>query len=216
MIAKRAFDIVLSAVGLVVLSPLLLGIAALVKLEDGGAVFYRGRRIGCGGRPFRMFKFRSMAVNAEQLGGPSTADRDPRITRIGARLRKYKLDELPQLISVLIGDMSLVGPRPEVEQYVDLMTPEERLILTVRPGITDWATLWNSDEGAVLAGAADPEAAYVTLIRPEKIRLQLAYVRNRSFWTDVTIVARTLAGIVLRTKPAALELRAARGTGERA
>lgn len=137
-----------------------------------------------------------MVVDAERLGGPSTADDDPRITRIGKLLRKYKLDELPQLINVLKGEMSLVGPRPEVPHYVNMYTDEERAILTVRPGLTDWASIWNPDEGAVLAGSPDPENTYMERIRPEKLRLQLKYVRERSFWNDIVILFLTLRALV--------------------
>jgi lipopolysaccharide/colanic/teichoic acid biosynthesis glycosyltransferase len=175
--------------------------AVLIKLEDGGLIFYRGLRIGRHGKPFRIFKFRTMVVNAEKIGGPSTADDDPRITSIGKILRKYKLDELPQLINVLIGDMSLVGPRPEVQQYVDMFTEQEKAILSVRPGITDWASISNPDEGAVLAGSLDPEKTYLEKIRPEKVRLQLEYVRRHSFWVDITIIGQTLATILFRGKP---------------
>jgi lipopolysaccharide/colanic/teichoic acid biosynthesis glycosyltransferase len=204
---KRLFDVIVSAAGLALLSPVLLALAAVIKLDDGGSVFYRGERVGRGGRPFRVAKFRTMRVDAESMGGSSTAADDVRITRVGHWLRKSKLDELPELLNVLWGDMSLVGPRPEVERYVRLMSEEERSILSVRPGLTDWATLWNSDEGAVLAGASDPEKTYLELIRPEKIRLQLEYVRRRSFWTDLVILWQTLGAIVLRTKPEALRLR---------
>ena len=204
---KRALDLAASAIGLALSSPVLLVIAVLIKLSDGGPIFYRGFRVSRDGVPYRVLKFRTMVVDAERRGGPSTADHDSRITVIGRVLRKYKLVEIPQLISVLIGDMSLVGPRPEVERYVRLLTDEERVILSVRPGLTDWATLWNSDEGAVLAGAADPERAYLELIRPEKIRLQLEYVRRRSFWVDLVILVQTVMTVVLRTKPEALRLR---------
>jgi len=207
VILKRLFDLVAAVAGLVVLGPVLLTVATLVKLGDGGPVFYRGVRVGRHGRPFRVYKFRTMRVDAEKIGGPSTAADDARITRVGRWLRRSKLDELPELINVLVGDMSLVGPRPEVEHYVRLMTDEERVILSVRPGLTDWATLWNSDEGAALAGAADPEQAYLELIRPEKIRLQLEYVKRRAFWIDLVILVQTLMAIVLRTKPEALRLR---------
>lgn len=196
-VLKRGSDLVLAAGGLLAVAPVLLLIAALVRLEDGGPVFYRGIRVGRHGRPFRIFKFRTMVVNAERLGGPSTAADDPRITRIGRVLRKHKLDELPQLLNVLAGDMSFVGPRPEVEQYVQLFAAEEMAILSVRPGITDWASLWNPDEGAVLAGSPDPERTYLEKIRPEKIRLQLEYVRRRSFWTDLSIIIETLGTVLL-------------------
>lgn len=195
---KRLFDVVVSFCGLAVLSPVLLWVAWAIRREDGGPVFYRGERTGLNGRPFRIFKFRTMVVDAEKMGAASTADDDPRITRAGKRLRKYKLDELPQLINVLTGDMSLVGPRPEVKRYTDLYEGEERAILTVRPGITDWASIWNSDEGALLAGQADPDRYYEEHIRPEKIRLQLRYVRERSFRTDLSILAETLRVILRR------------------
>lgn len=203
-LTKRTLDVICSFVGLVLLSPLLVAVALAIKLQDGGSVFYRGVRIGRNGTPFRIFKFRTMVLDAERLGGPSTAGDDPRLTKVGRFLRKYKLDELPQLLNVLAGEMSLVGPRPEVPQYVALFTPEERSILSVRPGITDWASLWNSDEAAVLAGSSDPERTYLEKIRPEKIRLQLEYVRKRSFWVDLSILFQTLALIVLRKKPQAL------------
>lgn len=193
---KRLFDIASSLFGLIVLSPFLCGLAYRIKKEDGGPVFYRGIRVGRHGRPFRIFKFRTMVVNAEKLGGPSTADDDPRITKIGMFIRKYKLDELPQLINVLKGEMSFVGPRPEVHHYVNMFTEEEKAILTVRPGITDWASKWNPDEGAILAGSQDPEKTYMEKIRPEKIRLQLKYIRERSFWVDLKIIFQTLATIL--------------------
>jgi lipopolysaccharide/colanic/teichoic acid biosynthesis glycosyltransferase len=143
-----------------------------------------------------MFKFRTMIVDAEKKGGSCTADDDPRLTNFGRKLRKYKLDELPQLFNVFKGDMSLVGSRPEVQHYTDMYTDEEKAILSVRPGITDWATLWNPDEGAVLAGAEDPEEAYRRLIRPTKIKLQLQYVRERSFAKDLKIILQSLLLII--------------------
>ena len=198
---KRAVDIVVGAVGLVLLSPLFAGIAVLVKMGSPGVAFYRGVRVGRYGKPFHMLKFRTLVVDAEQIGGSSTADDDPRVTRVGKLLRKYKLDELPQLINVLKGDMSLVGPRPEVPHYVQMFTDEEQAILSVRPGITDWATLWNPDEGAVLAGSADAEKAYMEKIRPTKLRLQLNYVRTQSFWGDIKILAWTVSAILLKVRP---------------
>ncbi len=205
--AKRLFDIVFALLGLVLTLPLFAVIAFLIKRDSEGPVFYRAPRVGKDGKPFKMLKFRTMVANADKIGGPSTANDDPRITRVGRFLRRYKLDELPQLINVLKGEMSFVGPRPEVQQYVDMYTEEEKAILTVKPGITDWASLWNSDEGAVLAGSPDPEKAYLELIRPTKIKLQLEYVRRRSFLTDLGILLRTVMAVVCRsTSPAVSEL----------
>lgn len=201
---KRTFDIAVAAVGLVLLAPLMLGLAGAIKLASPGPVFYRGVRVGRGGRPFRMFKFRSMVVDADRRGGPSAADGDPRITPIGQFMRRHKLDELPQLLNVLTGDMSLVGPRPEVPFYVDMFTEEERLILSVRPGITDFATLWNPDEGAMLAQSSDPERTYFEQIRPGKIARQLEYVQRKSFATDMKILVMTVAAVLGRRPPETL------------
>ena len=196
--SKWVFDIIFSFLGLVILSPVFLVILILVKLEDGGPVFYRGVRVGRFGKPFRMFKFRTMVLHADKIGGPSTADDDPRITKVGGIIRKYKLDEIPQLINVLRGEMSLVGPRPEVQYYVNMFSEEEKAILSVRPGITDWASLWNPNEGAVLAGSPDPEDTYMKKIRPEKIRLQLKYVKEHSPFIDLKIIFLTLNKIFKR------------------
>jgi lipopolysaccharide/colanic/teichoic acid biosynthesis glycosyltransferase len=196
--AKRFFDIMVSAVGLLFLSLIFFFIAWRIRQEDGGPVFYRGERAGLHGKPFRIFKFRTMVVDAEKLGASSTSDDDERITRIGKFLRKYKLDELPQLINVLVGDMSLVGPRPEVKKFTDMYTKEEMAILSVRPGITDWASIWNPDEGAILAGSIDPDRDYLEKIRPKKIRLQSKYVREQSFWTDIKIIFLTLKVIIFK------------------
>jgi len=195
---KKTVDIIIASIGFIVLSPLLVWIAWRIFVEDHGPIFYRGERIGLLGKPFRIFKFRTMVVDAEKLGVSSTSDDDPRITRIGRVLRKYKLDELPQLINVLLGDMSLVGPRPEVKKFTDLYTEEEKAILTVRPGITDWASIWNPDEGALLAGSSDPDKDYLEKIRPEKIRLQLKYVSEQSFLTDIRIIILTLKTILMK------------------
>ncbi|MBI4703917.1 MAG: sugar transferase [Deltaproteobacteria bacterium] len=201
---KRVFDVVASAAGLAALGPVLVGIAAAIVAQDGGPVFYRGVRVGRGGMPFRIFKFRTMVVGAENLGGSSTAASDRRVTRIGDLIRRYKVDELPQLINVLVGDMSLVGPRPEVQRFVDLFSDEERAILSVRPGMTDWASIWNRDEGAVIekSGIADPDEAYAQVIRPTKIRLQLKYVRDRSLATDVKLILRTIRAVLDRSHDA--------------
>lgn len=197
---KRSFDIVVALIGLFFVSPIMILIAVLIKVDSRGPVFYRGVRVGMRGQLFRVFKFRTMVLNADKIGGSSTPDDDPRITRMGKILRKHKLDELPQLLNVLTGDMSLVGPRPEVQHYVDMYTEKEKVILSIRPGITDWASLWNPDEGAILAGSPDPEKAYLEEIRPEKLRLQLEYVAKRSFSTDITIILRTLDAIVFKRK----------------
>jgi lipopolysaccharide/colanic/teichoic acid biosynthesis glycosyltransferase len=204
---KRLFDILCSAVGLVLLSLLLLWAAWRIHREDGGPVFYRGERAGLHGKIFRIFKFRTMVVNAEKLGGSSTSDDDPRITCIGLKLRKYKVDELPQLINVFLGDMSLVGPRPEVKYYTDMFTGEEKAILGIRPGITDWASLWNPDEGSLLAGAADPDRAYEELIRPTKLKLQLEYARNHSLCSDLKIIFLTLLAIIRPQSRSLMEIK---------
>lgn len=194
---KRLFDILFSVATLVLLSPLFLLVALLIKLGSPGPILYRSRRAGRGGTPFCLRKFRTMVVNADRIGGPSTSVDDPRVTRMGRFLRKYKLDELPQFTNVLKGEMSLVGPRPEVLSEVERYTPEERRLLTVAPGITDWASIQFHNEGEILKGAADPHKAYRQLIRPEKIRLGLEYVRNHSLLIDLKILRatfRTLLG----------------------
>jgi len=179
-----------------VLSPLMMGVAICVKLDSPGPVFYRGKRAGQHNRDFRIFKFRSMATDAEKMGGASTAGGDPRITRSGRFIRRYKIDELSQLINVLLGDMSLVGPRPEILHYTNDYQGEARDILSVRPGITDWASIWNPDEASVLEGADDPDRAYELLIQPTKLQLQLRYVRHRTFLTDIRILLYTIWKIV--------------------
>ncbi len=190
---KRLLDIIISFFGLALTSLFLLIIAILIKFTSKGPVFYRGARVGYRGKPFRIFKFRTMVEKAEELGGPSTAGDDPRLTKIGKSLKKYQLDELPQLINVIKGEMSLVGPRPEVKMYVDMMLKGERdTILSVRPGMTDLASLWNFHEGEILRGSSDPEKAYMEKIRPEKIRLQMEYVKNRSFLLDLKIILKTI------------------------
>ena len=194
---KRLFDIIFSSVGLIIISPFLLIIAVLIKLNSKGSVFYRGERIGKLGKPFKIFKFRTMIENADKLGGPSTSSDDPRLIKIGPFLKKYQLDELPQLINVLKGEMSLVGPRPEVKIYVDMMSKEERnSILSIKPGMTDLASLWNFHEGEILKGSQYPEKTYIEKIRPTKIKLQLEYVKTRSFWLDLKIILKTLKSAI--------------------
>lgn len=199
-LAKRTFDASLAAVGLVIVSPILAGISVAIKSGSTGPLFYRGTRVGLDGKPFPMLKFRTMVINADQIGGSSTPEDDPRITRIGKTLRKYKLDELPQLWNVLVGDMSFVGPRPQVQWAVDLYTPEERTILAVRPGITDKASLKFSNEAEILKGSKDPDKDYIEKIHPEKMRLSLDYVRTRSFSGDLAIIAQTVGSIIRPSK----------------
>jgi lipopolysaccharide/colanic/teichoic acid biosynthesis glycosyltransferase len=190
---KRTFDILFSIAAVFVTSPLLALVALLIRLDSKGPVFYRGVRVGRFGKVFRIYKFRTMVANAAQIGPPSTAADDPRITRVGRIVRRFNLDELPQFINVLIGEMSIVGPRPEVPEVVSLYPEEERkLVLSLRPGITDWATLWDRDEGERLRGSPDPHRKYMEEIWPEKRRLQLKYVQEHSLWTDLRIMRLTL------------------------
>jgi len=198
---KRLFDIFFSFLGLVVLSPLFVFLSVLIKLDSKDPVFYGGERVGKNGTLFKMYKFRTMRVDADKMaGGPSCADDDPRITKLGGLLRKYKLNELPQLINVLKGDMSFVGPRPEVQSEVETYSEEEKRILTVKPGITDYASLTFHDEGEILKGAVDPHQAYREKIRPGKLKLALKYVDKQSFWVDLKILANTFLVIVKTRK----------------
>jgi lipopolysaccharide/colanic/teichoic acid biosynthesis glycosyltransferase len=194
--AKRLFDGLLSFVGLLLISPFLVLIAILIKLASPGPVLYRGVRVGQHGKPFCILKFRSMIVDAEQHGGSATAGDDPRLTSIGKFLRRYKLDELPQLFNVLKGEMSFVGPRPEVRKYVDRYSEADKAILQLRPGITDWASIWNSNEAAVLEGSSDPEKSYEELILPTKIALQRKYLEDHACSTDLKILFHTFAKLV--------------------
>lgn len=188
---KRVVDLVLSLAGLLLLSPVLLLFAVLIKRKSPGPVLYRGNRVGFHGRPFPLLKFRTMVIDADRHGPSSTAEGDPRITSIGRFLRRYKLDELPQLLNVLRGEMSIVGPRPQVQWAVDLYTPAERRLLSVRPGITDFASLKYRNENLILKGSRDPDGDYLRLIAPGKIRLGLEYVRRQSILVDLAIVAAT-------------------------
>jgi lipopolysaccharide/colanic/teichoic acid biosynthesis glycosyltransferase len=189
---KRLLDILASTAGLIVFAPLLLYICVRIKLDSHGPIFYRGLRIGLRGKRFRIYKYRTMVVEADKIGASSTAADDARITRVGHWLRRYKLDELPQLINVLVGDMSMVGPRPQVEWAVNQYTAEERNLLKVRPGITDEASIKFRNEAEILRGSKDPDKAYMELIAPEKIRLGLKYVEHHNLWTDVRILIKTL------------------------
>lgn len=189
---KRVFDIVLTSVGIILILPLLCIIPIWIKLDSKGPIFYRGNRVGKDGKIFKILKFRTMVRNAEVLGGSCTASKDPRITKAGKVLRKYKIDELPQLFNVLIGDMSLVGPRPDVPHYISKIPQEKRNILQLRPGITDWASIWNSCEQDVLDCYDDPDEAYETIILPTKLNLQMKYLADHSLWVDLKILIFTL------------------------
>ncbi len=197
MIAKRLFDIIASVLGLVMLTPLLLLIALAIKLDSRGAVFFRQERVGQRGKIFRIHKFRTMVIDADRHGLQITVGADARVTRVGRVLRKYKLDELVQLIDVLQGNMSLVGPRPEVPRYVACYPPEARgIILSVKPGITDLASIEYKDENEILGKSADPQQAYINEVLPIKIRYYIDYVNNRTFWNDVYLIVATLRALV--------------------
>jgi lipopolysaccharide/colanic/teichoic acid biosynthesis glycosyltransferase len=185
-------DIVAAGLGLLVLSPLFLLIAVCVKLSSSGPVLFRHERMGKRFRPFNVLKFRTMVADAPKLGGPITFGDDPRITKIGKLLRKTKLDELPQLINVLSGEMSLVGPRPEVSRYVEMFPDDYRVILQVRPGITDLASIKYRDESTILGAAKDPENEYIHRVLPEKIRLAKEYVERQSLLLDLKIIVGTV------------------------
>ena len=197
---KRLFDIVCSLIGLIILSPLFLILAIIIVATSPGGVFFRGVRVGQFGKPFRIFKFRSMVKDAEGKGKWNVGDNDDRITLIGHFLRNTKIDELPQLINVLIGDMSLVGPRPELQVYVDMYTEKEKPILDLKPGITDWASITNFDQFEVFTKAKDPDEAYLEYIRPLKLQLQLYYREHNSFLNDIKIIFWTIYKVISRTE----------------
>lgn len=197
MILKRWFDLLASGLGLIALSPFLMFISLLIKLDSKGSVFFRQERVGRFGKVFRIHKFRTMVTDAERKGLQITVGADARVTRVGGVLRKYKLDELPQLIDVLLGDMSIVGPRPEVPRYVACYPEEMKdVVLSVRPGITDWASIEYKDENRILGLAEDPHRAYVEQVLPVKLEYYINYVRRRTFWGDLKIILATLVAIV--------------------
>ena len=193
---KRLFDMVVSGCGLLMLSPVFLLVAIRIKLDSKGPVFYRQMRVRYKNKDFKIFKFRSMRVGADKGSLVTIGGRDPRVTRSGYFIRKYKLDELPQLINVFVGDMSLVGPRPEVRHYVDYWTPEQMHVLDVRPGITDPASIKFRNENELMEKAEDPEDYYIHVIMQEKIRLYLEYVENASFLYDLKLIFKTFKVIV--------------------
>ena len=192
----RFFDFILSLVGLVVLAPIFIVLAIWIKIDSKGPVFYKQVRVGQNGIDFGLFKFRSMVVDADKKGLITVGGRDPRITRSGYFIRKYKLDELPQLINVLVGDMSLVGPRPEVRKYVDLYTDEQQKVLSVKPGITDYASIEYMDENEILGKSNDPEKTYIEEIMNEKIKYNMKYIQNKNLFEYFKIILLTVLKIV--------------------
>ena len=195
--AKRIFDWLASSFGLLVLSPLLLALALWIKLDSNGPVFFRQDRVGRGGRTFRIHKFRTMVSDAEKKGLQITVGADARVTRVGHWLRKYKLDELPQLLDVWLGNMSLVGPRPEVPRYVACYPADVReVVLSVRPGITDRASIEFKDENEILGRAADPHTAYVNEVLPIKLRYYVEYVNTRSLLGDMSLIFKTFIALI--------------------
>ena len=192
----RFFDFILSLVGLVVLAPIFIILAIWIQIDSKGPVFYKQVRVGQNGIDFGLFKFRSMVVDADKNGLITVGGRDPRITRSGYVIRKYKLDELPQLINVLLGDMSLVGPRPEVRKYVEFYTDEQQKVLSVKPGITDYASIEYMDENEILGKSSDPEKTYIEEIMPEKIKYNMKYINNKSLFEYFKIILLTVLKIV--------------------
>lgn len=192
----RFFDILFSFLGILFLSPVFLFLYIAIRLESKGGGFYKQLRVGCGGTDFYVYKFRSMRIGADKQGLITVGGRDPRITRIGYFIRKYKLDELPQLFNVLKGDMSLVGPRPEVRKYVELYTEEQRRVLSVRPGITDYASIEYVDENTILGQVEDADKAYIELILPDKIRYNMKYIEHQSVTEYFKIIFLTIWSIV--------------------
>lgn len=193
---KRVFDIIASGLGLLVLSPLFVILSIWIKLDSKGPVFYRQVRVGRNNKDFRIFKFRSMRVGSDKKGLITVGGRDPRVTRSGYFIRKYKLDEFPQLINVFLGDMSLVGPRPEVRKYVDLYTPEQMRVLSVRPGITSLASIRYRNENELLEKADNPDQYYIDVVMQDKLAIDLEYVDKASFWYDIRLIFGTFWEII--------------------
>ncbi|NHN29394.1 sugar transferase [Paenibacillus agricola] len=196
LFTKRSFDLVFSLLGLLALLPVFLVVIGWIKLDSRGPTFFKQQRIGKGQKPFTILKFRTMVVGAEKLGKQITVGQDARITKSGRLLRKYKIDELPQLINVLCGQMSFVGPRPEVPYYVNYYNEQQKEVLSIRPGITDWASIKYSDENALLSSAEHPEQLYIERIMPDKLNMNLLYLQNASLKKDVEIIVQTLHKIM--------------------
>lgn len=195
---KRLFDIIASGLGLIVLSPLFVILAIWIKTDSKGPVFYRQTRVGRGNKDFQLYKFRSMRPDSDKLGLITVGGRDPRVTRSGYYIRKYKLDEFPQLINVFIGDMSLVGPRPEVRKYVDMYTTEQIRVLSVRPGITSLASIRYRNENDILAATDDPDRCYIEQVMPDKLAIDLEYVDRATLWNDIKLIFSTFREIIVK------------------
>lgn len=195
---KRLFDIIASGLGLIALSPLFAVLAVWIKMDSKGPVFYRQTRVGRDNKDFRLFKFRSMRPDSDKLGLITVGGRDPRVTRSGYYIRKYKLDEFPQLINVFRGEMSLVGPRPEVRKYVDMYTTEQMRVLSVRPGITSLASIRYRNENDILAAASDPDRCYIEQVMPDKLAIDLEYVDRASLWNDIKLIFSTFKEILAK------------------
>lgn len=195
---KRLFDIVASGLGLVVLSPVFAVLAVWIKADSKGPVFYRQTRVGRDNKDFRLFKFRSMRPDSDKLGLITVGGHDPRVTRSGYYIRKYKLDEFPQLINVFRGDMSLVGPRPEVRKYVDMYSPEQMRVLSVRPGITSLASIRYRNENDILAASDDPDRCYIEKVMPDKLAIDLEYVDRATLWNDIKLIFSTFKEIIVK------------------
>ncbi|MFN7846987.1 MAG: sugar transferase [Bacteroidota bacterium] len=196
LVAKRIFDCLFSSIGLIIISPIFMLLSLLIALDSQGGIFYKQVRIGKNMRPFKLFKFRTMYANSDKKGLLTVGDNDNRITRVGYYLRKYKLDELPQLINVFIGDMSFVGPRPEVEKYVKLYNNEQQKVLSVKPGITDWASIRYVNESELLARSSEPEKTYINEIMPAKLAINLEYVKQNNLLIDIKIILHTFRAIL--------------------
>ena len=194
--AKRVFDFLFSVIGLVAITPVMLILAFIITIDSKGGVFYKQVRIGKNQKPFSLYKFRSMRTDADKKGLLTVGNNDSRITKIGYYLRKYKLDELPQLINVLFGNMSFVGPRPEVEKYVKLYNQEQLMVFNVKPGITDWASIKYVNENEILAKSSQPEKTYIEEIMPAKLKLNLEYVKHNNVFVDIKIILLTIKAIV--------------------
>jgi lipopolysaccharide/colanic/teichoic acid biosynthesis glycosyltransferase len=193
---KRLFDIIFSFVGLIILLPFFIIIALFIAIDSRGGIFYKQIRVGKNGNDFKLLKFRSMKTDSDKGSLLTVGGRDSRITKIGYFIRKYKIDELPQLINVLLGDMSLVGPRPEVRRYVDLYNAEQKKVLTVKPGITDYASIEFRNENEILGKADNPEQIYIDEIMPAKLKLNLKYIEEKSFTIDLKIILKTIGKVI--------------------